>query len=165
MLEGKELGLAIKEAIELKKKKGVKVKDIAKHFEIKPPSLYDWMKKGTISKGKLDDLFDFFSDVVGDEHWGLKTKITPATETDTAGKVGVVKGVSDIPGDGGIHEPSVFSQPDIDIVSAVASMMENGVTPRTKDKLIDIAQKAKDGKLSEDDILLLGQIADRIEKK
>jgi transcriptional regulator with XRE-family HTH domain len=84
----------------------------------------------------------------------LPTKHTangqPQADDATAAGMGVVK-----PG-----TPS-----DDDIVDAVADLMGSGVTPTTKNKLIDIAQKAKDGKLSEDDILLLGQIADRIEKQ
>lgn len=67
MLTGKELGTAIAEAI---RKKGVTKVAVAKHFGVKPPSVSDWIKRGTIDKGKLDALFLFFSDVVGPDHWG-----------------------------------------------------------------------------------------------
>lgn len=73
MLSGKELGQAIKLAIEKKISSGaVKTKaDIARHFKIKPPSIHDWIKKGSISKDKLPELWNYFSDVAGPEHWGL----------------------------------------------------------------------------------------------
>lgn len=69
MLTGKELGQAIAAAI---KKKGKPKAAIARHFGIKPPSISDWVKRGTIDKAKLEDLFSYFSDVVGPEHWGIK---------------------------------------------------------------------------------------------
>lgn len=69
MLTGKELGTAIAKAIKLK---GVAKAAVARHFGIKPPSISDWVNRGTIDKAKLDDLFSYFSDVVGPEHWGLK---------------------------------------------------------------------------------------------
>ena len=70
MLTGKPLGHAIAAAIKLK---GVPKADVARHFGIKPPSISDWCNKGTIDKAKLERLFDYFSDVVGPAHWGLKT--------------------------------------------------------------------------------------------
>jgi len=74
MLSGKELGHAIEQAINRKISSGaVKTKaEIARHFKIKPPSIHDWIKKGSISKDKLPELWGYFSDVVGPEHWGLK---------------------------------------------------------------------------------------------
>ena len=73
MLTGKELGQAIKEAIRLKIESGsVRYKkDIAMHFNVKPPSIHDWVNNGTIDKGKLELLWGYFSDVVGPDHWGL----------------------------------------------------------------------------------------------
>lgn len=68
MLTGQELGAAIKDAIE---KKGVSQVAIAAHFGVKPPSVQDWIRRGTIGKEKLPKLWAFFSDVVGPEHWGL----------------------------------------------------------------------------------------------
>lgn len=74
MLSGKELGLAIEQAINKKLALGTaRTKaEIARHFEIKPPSIHDWIKKGSISKDKLPELWRYFSDVVGPEHWGLE---------------------------------------------------------------------------------------------
>lgn len=70
MLTGKELGAAI-EAARVKKK--VTKKALADHFEVSPPSIQDWVKRGTIDKGRLPDLWEFFKDVVGPAHWGLKS--------------------------------------------------------------------------------------------
>jgi hypothetical protein len=78
MLTGKDLGVAIKRAVELKDKAerdagrpGVRLVDVARHFGVKPPSVLDWYSKGTIAKSKLPALWLYFSDVVGPEHWGL----------------------------------------------------------------------------------------------
>ncbi|MEI7216244.1 hypothetical protein WCT79_04415 [Pectobacterium carotovorum] len=73
MLSGKELGRAIELAIQRKISSGaIKTKvEIARHFKVKPPSIHDWIKKGSISKDKLPELWNYFSDVVGPEHWGL----------------------------------------------------------------------------------------------
>lgn len=73
MLNGKELGQAIEKAFKLKKQTGAisSKADIARHFGIKTPSVYDWVKKGSIGKEKLPELFRYFADVVGFEHWGL----------------------------------------------------------------------------------------------
>lgn len=74
MLSGKELGRAIEQAIDKKISSGSarSKAEIARHFKIKAPSIYDWIKKGSISKEKLPELWSYFSDVVGPEHWGLK---------------------------------------------------------------------------------------------
>lgn len=64
--------------------------EIARHFGIKPPSIHDWIKKGSISKDKLPELWRYFSDVVGPEHWGIssfpsdspmETTLGPAIQT------------------------------------------------------------------------------------
>lgn len=73
MLTKRELGAAIKRAIQLK---GIDAATLAKHFNVQTPSVYGWMDKGQIGKDKLFELFAFFSDVVGPEHWGI-----PATAT------------------------------------------------------------------------------------
>lgn len=73
MLTGKDLGAAIAAAIDLKISSGAissKV-EVAKAFGVKPPSIHDWINKGTISKNKLPLLWEYFSDVVGPQHWGI----------------------------------------------------------------------------------------------
>jgi transposase-like protein len=68
MLTGPELGKAVAEAIRLK---GVSKAAVARHFGIKGPSVYDWIDHGRVGKQHLSGLVDYFSDVVGPEHWGL----------------------------------------------------------------------------------------------
>ncbi|WP_190277735.1 S24 family peptidase [Achromobacter xylosoxidans] len=74
MLNGTDLGAAIKAAIEKKIAIGAAPSQaaIARHFNVRPPSIHDWIKKGSISKDKLPELWRYFSDVAGPEHWGLK---------------------------------------------------------------------------------------------
>lgn len=73
MHSGIRLGEAIREAIELKIASGAVASkaDIARHFGIKAPSIHDWINRGSIAKEKLPELWRYFSDVVGMEHWGL----------------------------------------------------------------------------------------------
>jgi len=73
MLNGKELGRAIEKAIDLKIESGAinSKADVARHFDIKAPSVHEWIKTGSISKDKLGKLWAYFSDVVGPDHWGL----------------------------------------------------------------------------------------------
>lgn len=80
MLKGKEFGQAIDAAITLKiESGGARSKaEIARHFKVQPPSLSDWVKKGSISKERLPDLWAYFADVVGPEHWGLTAEEWPA---------------------------------------------------------------------------------------
>lgn len=74
MLTGMELGAAIKRALELKvaqAKPGGKAADLARHFHVSAPSVQGWLNRGTISKARLPELWLYFSDVVGPDHWGL----------------------------------------------------------------------------------------------
>jgi hypothetical protein len=68
MLTGIELGQAIEAA---RLKKGITKKALAEHFGVKPPTIQDWVNRGTISKEKLPGLWALFANVVGPEHWGL----------------------------------------------------------------------------------------------
>lgn len=80
MLKGKEFGAAIGVAIKLKiaSNPSLKKAHIASHFKIKPPSITDWVKKGSVAKDKLPELWRYFSDVVGPEHWGMTKDEWPA---------------------------------------------------------------------------------------
>lgn len=80
MLKGKEFGAAIDAAIQKKLDTGqVRSRaEIARHFGIKPPSLVDWVKKGSIDKSKLPEVWRYFSDVVGPEHWGMTADEWPS---------------------------------------------------------------------------------------
>lgn len=75
MLTGEKLGSAIEAAIKLK---GVTKKEVAAFFGVQPPSIQDWVKRGTIGKEKLPKLWTYFSDVVPASHWGLDA--IPATD-------------------------------------------------------------------------------------
>lgn len=95
MLTGKELGEALRIAIErksaLKESRGegrLFKKDVALHFEVKPPSITDWIDHGRIGKQHLNKLVAYFSDVVGPHHWGIDvgarfTAVLPESEAGT----------------------------------------------------------------------------------
>lgn len=70
MLTGKELGAAIEAARVLKK---VTKKAMAEHFDVSPPAIQDWVNRGTIDKSRLPGLWEYFKEVVGPQHWGLKS--------------------------------------------------------------------------------------------
>lgn len=89
MLKGKEFGTAIGQAINLKiaSGKAASKAEIARHFSMKPPSLSDWVKKGSVAKDKLHELWRYFSDVAGPEHWGMSNSEWPqglSTQTNHA---------------------------------------------------------------------------------
>lgn len=68
MHSGRRLGEAIASAIKLK---GTTQKALAAHFNIQPPSVTEWLQRGTVAKSHINGLIDYFSDVVGPSHWGL----------------------------------------------------------------------------------------------
>lgn len=115
MLTGEELGKAIADAI---RRKGVSKAAVAKHFGVKAPSVHDWVKSGRISKDKLPELWAFFSDVVGPEHWGLShaqwsptgarstPELSPSPNTDSP----VHQAKSDPIGE--LHPIAVWEYPD-----------------------------------------------------
>lgn len=67
MISGEKLGAALTQAMQLK---GVGPKEVAEHFDIKPPSVKDWQKRGCIHKKHLGRLVAYFADVVPEGHWG-----------------------------------------------------------------------------------------------
>lgn len=73
MLNGKELGAAIASAIQLKIDAGyVSSKaSVARELGVEPNVVYGWIRTGSISKERLPKLWEYFSDVVGPEHWGI----------------------------------------------------------------------------------------------
>lgn len=78
MLHGKQLGLAIDQAIQLKIDSGkVKSKaEVARAFQVTAQAIQGWIKTGSIAKEKIPLLWQYFSDVVGPEHWGLSSSDT-----------------------------------------------------------------------------------------
>lgn len=74
MKQGKELGQAITEAVELKID-GINYRSkasIARALGIEPPSLHSWMRTGRISPHKKMAMLDLFSTVTTPQHWGLE---------------------------------------------------------------------------------------------
>lgn len=70
MLEGPALGHALREAMTRKRVTQQQVADV---FGVKQPSVADWLKHGRVAKRHINRMLEFFSDVVGPEHWGLPT--------------------------------------------------------------------------------------------
>ncbi len=68
MLTGNQLGAAIEQA---RIKKGVTKVALAAAMGVKPASVQDWVKYGRLAKERINDLVEYFSDVVGPDHWGL----------------------------------------------------------------------------------------------
>ena len=85
MLTGQALGAAIEAA---RKKKKVTKKAMADAFGVSPPAVQDWVTRGTIDKARLQALWEYFSDVVGPEHWGL-------VETERAGSGSFTQALAD----------------------------------------------------------------------
>jgi len=68
MLMGESLGAALREAM---KQKGVTQHDVAAAFGVRQPSVSEWLRYGRVAKKHIPALVNYFSDVVGPEHWGL----------------------------------------------------------------------------------------------
>lgn len=76
VIKGKELGRAIERAIQLKIDAGL-VKSraaVARDLHVEPNVVYGWIRTGSISKERLPELWVYFEDVVGPDHWGLPKK-------------------------------------------------------------------------------------------
>lgn len=101
MLTGEKLGEALAAAIRMK---GVSKADVARHFNVKPPSVQGWLKHGRISKTHIEKLLTYFSDVVGPEHWGLSSSgaraidLGPAIQTPLRPVVVVESDSESLPG-------------------------------------------------------------------
>ena len=59
----------------------------------------DWVKKGSVSKDKLPDLWRYFSDVVGPSHWGLSSSEWPSGLTQKASEADADEQSGDLAGD------------------------------------------------------------------
>lgn len=81
MLSGPALGAAIAAAFKEKKKRDPSLTQavMAKHFHLsRQASISEWIKTGRVDKKHLQALFDYFSDVVGPEHWGMGPAVVAA---------------------------------------------------------------------------------------
>lgn len=76
MIKGKPLGAAIERAIQLKIDAGLARSRaaVARELGVEPNVVYGWIRTGSISKERLPDLWLYFGDVVGPDHWGISTK-------------------------------------------------------------------------------------------
>jgi hypothetical protein len=71
MLTGKELGKAIRQALE---GMGLKPSEAAVKFGVKQPSVNGWYDTGAIKKGTLEEIKKFAAVKFGPEHWGLESE-------------------------------------------------------------------------------------------
>lgn len=112
---------------------------MAEHFGVKPPSIQDWVKRGTVDKGKLPALWAYFADVVGPEHWGLPSG---SFESSTQ-----------------MHTPA-----DVDLVSILRDWRHQAShrSVQTIDHLIRLAQS---GTLKDRDWQLIDELAARLHKR
>lgn len=76
MYTGEKLGEAIKKAMKLK---DVTQLEVAEKFGVKQPSVAGWVKNGRIGKQHLDDLIEYFSDVVPPSHFGIESMVAAGT--------------------------------------------------------------------------------------
>lgn len=161
MLKGKEFGAAIARAIQLKLDSGAaKTKaEIARHFGMKPPSLADWVKKGSVAKDKLPELWRYFSDVAGPDHWGMTKSEWPAGLTDDrdADHAHDKSGVALLPSSSGAtaERPS-----DLARVQPAKKATESGAPPVLSQAVHALIETVRP--LPDDDLALLTQIARRM---
>lgn len=147
MLTGKELGQAIEAA---RLKKGVSKRAMAEHFNIAPPSVSGWISTGRIDKAKLADLFSYFSDVAGPEHWGLQGQEEWLYRDNSAN--------NNSPHEVG-EQRTQYSDKST-LISAAAALMGR-VTPRSQAVAERILALDADGKLTPDDLEAIAQIVER----
>nr|DAD69508.1 MAG TPA: repressor protein CI [Siphoviridae sp. ctR0j7] len=72
MYTGEKLGEAIKTAMKLK---DVTQSEVADKFGVRQPSVAGWIKSGRIGKKHIDDLIEYFSDVVPPSHFGIENMV------------------------------------------------------------------------------------------
>lgn len=152
MLKGKELGNAIGKAIQLKLdySKAKSRTEIARHFGVKLPSIYDWIKKGAISKDKLPELWNYFSDVVGMDHWGIeenKLNFDPTNINNINIKKDVFEELDGNPVE--IKNLLLFNEKSSSVEDVNFIRSFNSLNREEKDELIETFIKLKQKKLKE----------------
>lgn len=80
MLKGKDFGTAIGVAIQRKlDNASVHSKaEVARHFGVSPQAVSEWVRTGSFAKDKLPELWRFFADVAGPDHWGMSASEWPS---------------------------------------------------------------------------------------
>lgn len=133
MLTGRALGQAIESAIE---KKGITQAALSRRFKVARSSVKGWIDDGRISKPNLFQLMDFFSDVVGAEHWGLgELPKVPASENDPDGLIGRVAEIMSQLSKGARHR--IFAAALDEAEKAGISVDEPGTTVNKKSKPVE----------------------------
>lgn len=122
MYTGEKLGEAIKTAMKLK---DVTQSEVADKFGVRQPSVAGWIKSGRIGKKHIDDLIEYFSDVVPPSHFGIENMVVantpPPYRTDEGQYILNPKNTKDkvlieqldITGAQGDGAPSIYDYPDL----------------------------------------------------
>ena len=122
MYTGEKLGEAIKTAMKLK---DVTQSEVADKFGVRQPSVAGWIKSGRIGKKHIDDLIEYFSDVVPPSHFGIENMVVANTplpyRTDEGQYILNPKNTKDkvlieqldITGAQGDGAPSIYDYPDL----------------------------------------------------
>lgn len=122
MYTGEKLGEAIKTAMKLK---DVTQSEVADKFGVRQPSVSGWIKSGRIGKKHIDDLIEYFSDVVPPSHFGIENMVVANTplpyRTDEGQYILNPKNTKDkvlieqldITGAQGDGAPSIYDYPDL----------------------------------------------------
>ena len=123
MYTGEKLGEAIKTAMKLK---DVTQSEVADKFGVRQPSVAGWIKSGRIGKKHIDDLIEYFSDVVPPSHFGIENMVTipelyagyrtdegnyTLNPSNTQDKILIEQ--LDITGAQGNGEPALYDYPDL----------------------------------------------------
>lgn len=133
MYTGEKLGDAIRRAMQLK---DVTQSQVAEKFGVKQPSVAGWIKNGRIGKQHIDDLIEYFSDVVPPSHFGIENMVVantpPPYRTDEGqyilnpenpeGKILIEQ--LDVAAACGEGEPSLYDYPDL--LNTIAFTPEQG---------------------------------------
>ena len=83
MKKGKELGIALANALAEKR---VSQTELANQLMVKKQAVSKWVNSGAIGKKHLFNVFEYFSDVVGPEHWGISESILVSQRQDDVTK-------------------------------------------------------------------------------
>ena len=122
MYTGEKLGEAIKTAMKLK---DVTQSEVADKFGVRQPSVSGWIKSGRVGKKHIDDLIEYFSDVVPPSHFGIENMVVANTplpyRTDEGQYILNPKNTKDkvlieqldITGAQGDGAPSIYDYPDL----------------------------------------------------
>jgi hypothetical protein len=81
MLSGKNLGVALLHAIEIK---SISKAQLARDFDVTPQSISAWVNYGRIHKKHIQNLVQYFLPEVSSSHWGLAEASAPELPLSTS---------------------------------------------------------------------------------